>query len=78
MQPNKMTVPSRWKCRGAKNINIMKTTHTKVKCCKETIYGLTFGKIYDVIEENFMFIKIVDDNGKITWASKDNFWDASN
>ena len=56
----------------------MKTTHTKVKCCKETIYGLTFGKIYDVIEENFMFIKIVDDNGKITWVSKDNFWDASN
>ena len=56
----------------------MEAKTTKVKCCKETIYGLTFGKIYDVIEENVMFFKIVGDNGKTTWASKDNFWDASN
>ena len=56
----------------------MKTTHTKVKCCQETIYGLTFGKIYDVIEEDFMFFKIVDDNGKSIRITKDNFWDASN
>ena len=56
----------------------MKTKITKVKCCKETIYGLTFGKIYDVIEENFMFFKLVDDNSKTTWVIKDNFWDASN
>lgn len=56
----------------------MKTTRTKVKCCKETIYGLTFGKIYDVIEEDFMFFKIVDDNNKAVRITKDNFWDASN
>ena len=56
----------------------MTTTHTKVKCCKETIYGLTFGKIYDVIEEDFMFFKIVDDNGQSIRITKDNFWDASN
>ena len=55
----------------------MGTKTTKVKCCKETIYGLTFGKIYDVIEENFMFFKLIDDNSKTTWATKDNFWDAS-
>ena len=56
----------------------MKTKTTKVKCCKETIYGLTFGKIYDVIEENFMLFKILDDNNKNVWVAKDNFWDASN
>ena len=56
----------------------MKTKTTKVKCCKETIYGLTFGKIYDVIEENFMLFKILDDNNEPVWVAKDNFWDASN
>ena len=56
----------------------METKTTKVKCCKETIYGLTFGKIYDVIEENFMFFKITDDNGKQVMIQKDKFWDASN
>ncbi len=55
----------------------METKSTKVKCCKETIYGLTFGKIYDVIEEDFMFFKIVDDNNKPVIVTKDNFWDAS-
>jgi len=50
----------------------------KVKCCKETIYGLTFGKIYDVIEEDFIFFKIADDNGKLRRITKDNFWNASN
>jgi hypothetical protein len=56
----------------------MEPKTTKVKCCKETIYGLTFGKIYDIIEENFMFFKLLDDNSKATWVTKDNFWDASN
>jgi len=59
----------------------MKTTTRnetiKVKCCKETVFSLTFGKIYDVIEEDFMFFKIVDDNGKPRRIIKDNFWDAS-
>ena len=54
----------------------MTTTHTKVKCCKETIYGLTFGKIYDVIAEDFMFFKIVNDNGQSIRITKNNFWDA--
>jgi hypothetical protein len=56
----------------------MKATQiTKVKCCKETIYGLTFGKIYNVIKENFMFFWIVDDNNKTVLVGKDSFWDAS-
>ena len=56
----------------------MEEKTTKVKCCKETIYCLTFGKIYDVIEEDFIFFKITDDNGKPVRITKDNFWDASN
>lgn len=52
----------------------METINAKVKCCKETIYGLTFGKIYDVIEEDFMFFKIVNDNDKQVRIAKDNFW----
>ena len=56
----------------------MGATHKKVKCCKETIYGLTFGKIYDVIEEDFMFFKITNDNGKTVRIAKDKFWYASN
>lgn len=54
----------------------METKTTKVKCCKETIYGLTFGKIYNVIEENFMLFKVADDSNKELWITKDNFWDA--
>jgi hypothetical protein len=56
----------------------METKITRVKCCKETIYGLTFGKIYDVIEEDFMSFKIVDDNNKTQRFSKEYFWDWSN
>ena len=56
----------------------METTHTKVKFCKENIYGLTFGKIYDVIEEDFMLFKIVDDNGKTIRITKEHFFDSPN
>ena len=56
----------------------MKTKTTKVKCCKETIYGLTFGKIYDVIEEDFMSFKIINDSDKVVRITKENFWKASN
>lgn len=55
----------------------METKTTKVKCCKETIYGLTFGKIYDVIEENFMFFKIVDNTNNPKWVTKDKFYNIS-
>jgi hypothetical protein len=55
----------------------MDTKTTKVKCCKETIYGLTFGKVYDVIEEDFMGFKIVNDNNKFVRVAKDKFWDVS-
>ena len=56
----------------------MEAKTTKVKCWKETIYGLTFGKIYDVIEEDFMFFKIINDNNDPVRITKDEFWNANN
>lgn len=46
----------------------------KVKCCKETVYGVTFGKIYDVIDEDCMFFIIKDDHNKERLFRKDYFW----
>lgn len=45
----------------------------KVQCCKETIYGLTFGMVYNVISEDAMFFRIVDDNGNTVAVGKDKF-----
>ena len=47
----------------------------QVKCNKETIYQLTFGKNYDVIEEiSGIYYKIKRDDGSVVVITKDNFW----
>ena len=46
----------------------------KVKCNVEYAYGIRHGKIYDVIEENWIGFKIINDNNKTVWWRKDYFW----
>lgn len=48
----------------------------KIKANTETVYGLTFGKIYNVIDENFLAFKIKDDNGNTGFYSKESFFTA--
>ena len=43
----------------------------KVVCISEISYGtttnLTYGKVYDVIDQTYFDYKIVDDKGYFTW-----------
>ena len=52
-------------------------TGKQIKCAVETRYRLTFGKIYDVIQEGDIFFKIKDDRGFITLHDKDLFCDVN-
>ena len=45
-----------------------------IKAASETRYGLTFGKIYIVIEESFIAFKIMADDGIARWYRKDYFF----
>ena len=45
-----------------------------IKAASETRYGLTFGKIYNVIEESFIAFKIMADDGIARWYRKDYFF----